>query len=80
MEEGREGQVSTFLVDKEELAKFLNNRREEKDEEMERKRLEAKQEQQQEEERRLTELGLRQEEHERRMWQEKIDADLQVTH
>ena len=71
---------STFLVDKEELARFLNNRREEKDEEMERKRLEAKQEQQQEEERRLTELGLRQEEHEQRTWEEKIDAELQVTH
>ncbi|CAH3021285.1 unnamed protein product [Porites evermanni] len=41
---------STFLVDKEKLAKFLNNRQEEIDEEMERKRFEAKQEQQQEEE------------------------------
>ena len=59
---------STFLVDKEKLAKFLNNRQEEIDEEMERKRLEAKQEQQQEEERRLTELRSRQEEHEQRMW------------
>ena len=56
---------STFLVDKEKLAKFLNNRQEEIDEEMERKRFEAKQEQQQEEESRLTELHLRQEEHER---------------
>ena len=54
---------STFRVDKEKLAKFLNNRQEEIDEEMERKRLEAKQEQQQEEERRLTELRSRQEEH-----------------
>ena len=71
---------STFLVDKEKLAKFLNNRQEEIDEEMERKRFEAKQEQQREEERRLTELRLRQEEHERRMWQEKIDAELQATH
>ena len=59
---------STFLVDKEKLAKFLNNRQEEIDEEMERKRLQAKQEQQQEEERRLTELRSRQEEHEQRMW------------
>ena len=59
---------STFLVDKEKPAKFLNNRQEEIDEEMERKRLEAKQEQQQEEERRLTELRSRQEEHEQRMW------------
>ena len=59
---------STFLVDKEKLAKFLNNRQEEIDEEMERKRLEAKQEQQQEEERRLTELRSGQEEHEQRMW------------
>ena len=50
---------STFLVDKEKLAKFLNNRQEEIDEEMERKRFEAKQEQQREEERRLTELRLR---------------------
>ena len=71
---------STFLVDKEKLAKFLNNRQEEIDEEMERKRFEAKQEQQREEERRLTELRLRQEEHERRMWDEKIDAELQATH
>ena len=71
---------STFLVDKEKLAKFLNNRQEEIDEEMERKRFEAKQEQQREEERRLTELRLRQEEHERRMWQQKIDAELQATH
>ena len=54
---------STFLVDKEKLAKFLNNRQEEIDEEMERKRSEAKQEQQREE-RRLTEMRLRQEEHE----------------
>ena len=53
----------TFLVDKEKLAKFLNNRQEEIDEEMERKRSEAKQEQQREE-RRLTEMRLRQEEHE----------------
>ena len=66
---------STFLVDKEKLAKFLNNRQEEIDEEMERKRFEAKQEQQREEERRLNELRLRQEEQERRMWQQKIDAD-----
>ena len=70
---------STFLVDREKLAKFLNNRQEEIDEEMERKRFEAKQEQQREEERRLTELRLRQEEHERRMWQDKIDAELQAT-
>ena len=47
---------------------------------MERKRFEAKQEQQREEERRLTELRLRQEERERRMWQQKIDAELQATH
>ena len=71
---------SAFLVDKEKLAKFLNNRQEEIDEEMERKGFEAKQEQQRQEERRLTELRLRQEEHERRMWQEKIDAKLQATH
>ena len=69
---------STLLVDKEKLAKFLNNRQEEIDEETERKRFEAKQEQQREEERRLTELHLRQEEHERHMWQEKIDAELQA--
>ena len=47
---------------------------------MERKRFEAKQEQQREEERRLTELRLRQEERQRRMWQQKIDAELQATH
>ena len=41
---------STFLVDKEKLATFLNNRQEEIDEEMERQRLESKQEQQREEE------------------------------
>ena len=52
---------STFLVDKEKLTKFLNNRQGE----MERKRFEAKQQQQQEEESRLTELHFRQEEHER---------------
>ena len=51
---------STFLVDKEKLAKFVNNRQEEIDEEMERKGFEAKQEQQREEERRLTESRLRQ--------------------
>ena len=71
---------STFFLDKEKLARFLSNRQEEIDEEMERKRFEAKQEQQREEKRRLTELRLRQEEHERRVWQEKIDAELQVTH
>ena len=70
---------STFLVDREKLAKFLNNRQEKIDEDMERKRFEAKQEQQREEERRLTELRLQQEEHERRMWQDKIDAELQAT-
>ena len=66
-------------MDKEKLAKFLNNRQEEIDEEMERKRSDAKQEQQREEERGLTELRLQQEEHERHMWQEKIDAELQAT-
>ena len=71
---------STFLADKEKLAKFLNNRQEEIDEEMERKRFEAQEEQQREEKRRLTELRLRQEEHERRMWQQKIDAELQAAH
>ena len=71
---------STFLVDKEKQAKFLNNRQEEIDKEMEKKRSEAKQEQQREEERRLTELHLGQEEHKRRMWQEKIDVELQATH
>ena len=71
---------STFLVEKESLRSFLNNRREEIDEEIERKRFEAKQEQRREEERRLTELRLRQEEHERRMWQEKMQAELQPTH
>ena len=70
---------STFLVDREKLAKFLNNRQEEIDEDMERKRFEAKQEQQREEERPLTELRLQQEEHERSMWQDKIDAELQAT-
>ena len=45
---------SAFLVNKEKLGKVLNNRQEEIDEEMERKRFEAKQEQQREEERRLT--------------------------
>ena len=47
---------------------------------MERKPFEVKQKQQREEEHRLTALRLRQEEHERRMWQEKIDAELQATH
>ena len=49
---------STFLVDKEKLAKFLNNRQEEIYKKMERKQLEAKQEQKQEEEHCLTELCL----------------------
>ena len=49
---------STFLVDKEKLAKFLNNRQEEIDKEMEKKRFETKQEQQREEEHHLTELRL----------------------
>ena len=40
---------STFTADNERLAKFLNHRHEEIDEEMERKRLEAKREQQREE-------------------------------
>ena len=70
---------STFTADKERLGKFLNNRQEEIDEEMERKRLEAKREQQQEEHR-LSELRLRQEEHEQRMWQEKFEAELEATH
>ena len=48
---------SAFLVDKEKLGKVLNNRQEEIDEEMERKRFEAKQEQQREEERRLTDTN-----------------------
>ena len=71
---------SAFTADKERLAKFLNNRQEEIDEEMERKRLEAKREQQREEEHHLSELRLRQEEHERRMWQEKFEAELEATH
>ena len=54
---------SIFTADKERLGKFLNNRQEEIDEEMKRKRLEAKREQQQEEHR-LSELRLRHEEHE----------------
>ena len=54
--------IPLFLVEKEKLAKFLNNRQEEIYKKMERKQLEAKQEQQQEEEHRLTELCLRQEE------------------
>ena len=68
---------SSFLVDKEKLEKFLNNRQEEIEEEMERKRFEAKQEERREEESRLTELRLRQEEHERRMWQEELHKRLQ---
>ena len=71
---------SAFTADKERLAKFLNNRQEEMDEEMERKQLEAKREQQREEEHRLSELCLRQEEHERHMWQEKFEAELEATH
>ena len=71
---------SAFTAHKERLAKFLNNRQEEIDEEMERKRLEAKREQQREEEHRPSELRLRQEEHERRMWQEKFEAELEATH
>ena len=47
-----------FLVAKEKLAKFLNNRQEEIYKKMERKQLEAKQEQKQEEEHCLTELCL----------------------
>ena len=50
------------------------------DEEMERKRLEAKPEQQREKEHHLSELCLGQEEQERRMWQEKFEAELEATH
>ena len=70
---------SSFLVDKEKLEKFLNNRQEEIEEEMERKRFEAKQEERREEESRLTELRLRQEEHERRMWQEELHNYIIIT-
>ena len=80
MEERREGQVFRISCGQRKLAKFLNNRQGEIDEEMERKQFEVKQEQQREEEHRLTELRLRQEEHERRMSQEKIDVELQATH
>ena len=47
---------------------------------MERKRLEAKREQQRGEEHRLSELRSPQEEHERRLWQEKFEAELEATH
>ena len=70
---------STFLADKENLAKVFN-RQQEIDEEMERKQLEDEQEQQREEERRLTELRLRQEGLERHMWQDKTDAELEAMH
>ena len=75
MEQGREGQVFHISCGQRNLAKVLNYRQEEIDEEMERKQLEDKQEQQREEERRLTELRLPQKGHERRMWQEKIDVE-----
>ena len=70
---------SSFLVDKEKLEKFLNNRQEEIEEEMERKRFEAKQEERREEESRLTELRLRQEELERRMGQEELHNYIIIT-
>ena len=63
----------TFPLDKEKLARFLSKRQEEIDEDMEKK---PKQEQREGEHCSC----LRQEKHERSMWQEKIDAELQATH
>lgn len=79
MEKGCEDQALHIYRGQRKARKVLNNRQEEIDEEMERKRLKAKQEQQREEERHLAELR-RQEENKRHMWQEKLDAELEATH
>ena len=71
---------ATLIADKERLSKTLKNRQEEIDEEIEQWRSESKQQQQQEEERRAAELHIRQEEHERRIWEEKLKAELEITH
>lgn len=71
---------ATLIADKERLSKTLKNRQEEINEEIEQRRSESKREQQREEERRAAELRTRQEEHERRIWEEKLEAELEITH
>ena len=67
------------MADKERLSKILKNRKDEMDGERERRRSEAKEEEQRQEEQRSMEFRERQEEQERRMWEEKMDAELEVT-
>ena len=71
---------ATLIADKERLSKTLKNRQEEIDEEIEQWRSESKREQQREEEWRAAELRTRQEEHEHRVWEEKLEAELEITH
>ncbi|KAL9958493.1 hypothetical protein ACROYT_G035513 [Oculina patagonica] len=65
---------AAFVIDKERLGKCLS----EKEEEIERRKEDSKREQQMEEERRLCELRERQQNHERELWKEKLEAELQV--
>ena len=65
---------AALVNDKERLGKCLS----EKEEEIERRKEVSKREQQLEDERRLCELRERQQEHERELWKEKLEAELQV--
>ena len=71
---------ATLIADKERLSKTLKNRQEEIKEAFERRQLESKREQQQEEERQAAEFRVRKEDHEGQMWQEKFEAELEMTH
>lgn len=73
---------TTLIADKERLSKTLKNRQEEIYEEIEQRRSELKWKHQQEEERQAAELHTRQEEHERTRgkWEEKLEAELDMTH
>ncbi|XP_067041060.1 troponin I-like [Acropora muricata] len=71
---------AALIADKERLSKTLKNRQEEIREQFERRQLESKREQQQEEERQAAEFRARKEDHERQMWQEKFEAELEMTH
>ena len=62
------------------MSKTLKNRQEEIKEEFKRRQLESRREQQQEEERQAAEFRARKEDQERQMWQEKFEAELEMTH
>ena len=71
---------AAFITDKERLSKTLKNRQEEIKEEFERRQLESRREQQQQEGRQAAEFRARKEDQERQMWQEKFEAELEMTH